>query len=405
MSAPPDLESPEVIANPYPTYARLRRELPIFSVKRPFFGRVWLLARYEDVLSTLEDHRRFASDARTAEGGKDRLAPWWMPRTINALRRSMLSSDGADHRRLRNLVHQAFTPRRVEELRATVEQRVHSLLEHAERKPQADLIADLALPLPLNIISDMLGVPEPQRPLFHDWVSRFFNEPVVRFHQLLARIPRTLRMLGYLRQLIQLRRKEPGSDLITALVQAHDQGDQLSDDELVAMIFLLLLAGYETTVNLIGSGALALLEHPEQLQRLREQPELIGPAVEELLRYTSPIQQCPPRFACEDMELHGQRIRRGDMVISLLASANRDEAAFPQPDTLDLGRTPNRHVALGMGVHYCLGAPLARLEGRVALQTLVQRFPRLRLAVPPQALRWRPSPNVRGLHSLPVHLT
>jgi cytochrome P450 PksS len=212
-------------------------------------------------------------------------------------------------------------------------------------------------------------------------------------------------MMRFFRKLIHLRRAEPRDDLLTALVQAEEQGDRLSEDELISMIFLLLLAGHETTVNLIGNGTLALLQHPEQLQKLRENPELIGSAVEELLRYGNPVEQPSPRFAREEIHLDGHVIPQGATVMPLLASANRDESMFENADKLDITRKPNRHVAFGMGAHYCLGAPLARLEGTIALQQLVRRFPQMKLAVPEEQLRWRGSVGLRGLKALPLRLT
>jgi len=217
--------------------------------------------------------------------------------------------------------------------------------------------------------------------------------------------PIAVRMERFFRRLVKLRREQPGDDLTSALIRAEESGDQLSEEELVSMIFLLLLAGHETTVNLIGNGTLALLDHPEQLQKLYEHPELIDSAIEELLRYSNPVGQPAPRFAREDLEIQGHKIPKGSLVMALLASANRDEAAFENADRLDLARNPNRHVAFGYGIHYCLGAPLARLEGRIAILKLVQRFPNMRLAVPREKLIWRRNIGLRGLKSFPLHLS
>jgi cytochrome P450 PksS len=215
--------------------------------------------------------------------------------------------------------------------------------------------------------------------------------------------PTAFRLERFLRRLVTLRREEPGDDMVTALVRAEEAGDRLNEEELVAMVFLLLLAGHETTVNLIGNGTLALMEHPDQLQKIVDHPELIDSAIEELLRFSSPVTQLA-RFTREDVEIKGHRIPRGSTVILLMASANRDEAAFANADQLDVARTPNRHVSFGYGVHYCLGAPLARLEGRIAMLDLLRRFPQMRLAVPREKVRWRKSFGLRGMRTLPLHL-
>jgi cytochrome P450 PksS len=219
---------------------------------------------------------------------------------------------------------------------------------------------------------------------------------------LLRGLPQAWMFLRYLRRLIDNRREAPQDDLITALIQAEEGGDALSEDELLAMVFLLLVAGYETTVNLIASGTVALLENPDQMDWLRSEPEIVKSAVEELLRFTSPVDIATERYAAEDMSLGGVDISRGEQVLAVLGSANRDEAQFPEPDVLDLGRDPNRHVAFGQGIHYCLGAPLARLEGQIAMRALVERVPNLRLAVDPGSLAWRKGLFLRGLKSLPV---
>lgn len=400
-----DLSTPEFRADPYPTYARLRRDSPVATVERPIVGTIYLLSRYDDCAGAFTDPR-LVNDPRRARSEPDPFDRWWTPSLLRALQRNMLASDDPDHRRLRDLVHRAFTPRRVDGLKASIERIVARLLDGAARGRQpVDLMAEFALPLPLTVISEMMGVPEADRLTFHHRMARFLDTNFESRLQLVRQIPNSIMTLRFFRRLIRLRRREPGDDLLTALVQAEEKGDRLSEDELIAMIFLLLLAGHETTVNLIGNGVLALLQHPDQLQRLRDDPELIGPAVEELLRFTNPVAQPAARFAREDIELHGAVIPRGAIVLPLIASANRDEAAFERPDQLDLGRHPNRHLAFGLGAHYCLGAPLARLEAKIALLALVRRFPAMRLAVPAERLRWRPSVNLRGLTALPLHLS
>jgi cytochrome P450 PksS len=248
----------------------------------------------------------------------------------------------------------------------------------------------------------MMGVPQNDRDKFHRWSSRFLEVGAGNPAVFLRQIPNAFRMTRFFKKLIALRRLNPGDDLVTGLVQAEDAGDRLNQDELISMIFLLLLAGHETTVNLIGNGMLALLQHPEQLQKLRDQPELIDTAIEELLRFGNPVEHGSMRHAIEDVEIGGQVIPKGSMIILLLASANRDEQIFDKPEQLDITRDPNRHLGFGFGLHYCLGAPLARLEGRIAIQKLIHRFPNLCLATSPERLEWRNTMAVRGLRTLPV---
>ncbi len=397
-----NLSDSNIRHDPYPVYAHLRKTSPVIKARAPVFGEAWLVTRYEDVVYALK-HPALSSDARSSASRMSRIADaWWMPKAFKALQQSMVSVDDPDHRRLRNLVHQAFTPRRVEQLGGDINRIVDGLLDQLEQKTRVDLLAEYALPLPLTVISDMLGVPQEDRHKFHRWSSRFLEvgagDPTVFFRQ----IPNALRMTRFFEKLIALRRANPGDDLVTALITAEDAGDRLSQDELIAMIFLLLLAGHETTVNLIGTGVLALLQHPAQLQQLRENPDLIDDAVEELLRYGNPVEHGSTRHALKDVHIGGQVIPKGSTVLLLLSSANRDEQIFENPEQLDITRSPNRHLGFGFGIHYCLGAPLARLEGRIAIQKLFQRFPNLRLAVPAEQLVWRSTMAVRGLRSLPV---
>jgi cytochrome P450 PksS len=261
-------------------------------------------------------------------------------------------------------------------------------------------VADYALPIPVTIIADLLGIPPVDRGRFHRWSAWIVG--IASARDLLLALPAAYSFVYYLRALLARRRREPRDDLSTALLQAEAAGDRLSEDEVLAMVFLLLVAGHETTVNLIASATLALLEDRAGWERLRAEPELLGPAVEELLRFTSPVELATERYAWEDVDLAGVRIPRGDLVLAGLGSANRDPRQFAEPDRLDLTREPNRHLAFGQGPHYCLGAPLARLEGQIALATLVQQVPDLHLAISPTALRWRRSQFLRGLRHLPV---
>jgi cytochrome P450 PksS len=284
-------------------------------------------------------------------------------------------------------------------------ERIHTLtnrlLDAAEDRGRMDLIRDYALPVPTTIIAEMLGVPVEDGPKFHRWSSAIVATNPSRWGMIKA-IPNILAFLRYIRRLVKLRRTEPRDDLVSSLVLAEEAGDRLNEDELVAMIFLLLVAGHETTVNLIGNGTLALLQSPDQLEALRGDPYLIETAVEELLRYCGPLKVATERYAREDTLINGTTIPQGELVYLALASANRDERQFANPDTLDLTRAPNRHLAFGQGVHFCLGAPLARLEGQIAFNTLLQRARDLQLAVSPAALRWQRGLVIRGLQALPV---
>ena len=393
----PKLSSPRFKADPYPFFARLREEAPVFRARLPDGRLAWLVTRYDDAVATLKDER-LVKNPRTAriEGAK----ATWVPSVLRPLTQNMLDLDGADHARLRRLVHKAFTPRRVEELRGRAQRLCDELLAAAERRGELELMRDYAMPLPMTIIAELLGVPSEHRARFHRWSSRFVS--VSSPSGMVGALPALWRFTRYLRRLIEERRAAPRDDLVTALVQAEEAGDALSEDELLAMVTILLIAGHETTVNLIGSGALALLLHPEQLALLRSDPALMRTAVEELLRYTSPVSLATERFARESLSIGGMPVARGDQVLVVLASANRDARQFRDPDRLDVKREPNRHLAFGQGIHYCLGAPLARLEGQIAIDTLLRRMPALRLRASPDSLRWRGGVFLRGLARLPL---
>lgn len=395
-----DITSAAHKADPFGYYERLRAESPVHEVALPGRQTAWLITRYDDVVAALKDER-LVKDPRSAMTPEQAARIPWVPAVFRPLERNMLDLDGADHARLRSLVHKAFTPRIVERMQDRIQALSDQLLDAALARGRFDLIADYALPIPTTIIAEMLGVPAGDRLRFHRW-----SKPIVSVTRtqwaMLRIIPSLWLFLRYVRALIATRRAAPGDDLLSALVQAEEAGAQLSDDELVAMVFVLLIAGHETTVNLIGNGVLALLTHPDQLARLRADPAIVKPAVEELLRFTSPVMTATERYAREDVTLQGKTIPRGSLVLAVLASANRDPDQFPAPDTLDLTRDPNRHVAFGFGAHYCVGAPLARLEGQIAIRTLFQREPGLRLAVAPEAVRWRKGMVLRGVTALPV---
>jgi cytochrome P450 PksS len=293
----------------------------------------------------------------------------------------------------------------IRQLSGRIEEISHELLDKALEKPTVDLIADFALPLPLTIISEMMGVPPQDRPRFQRMIQ-IFLEPtyIAKVPLIVQQLVNGLAMHRMFKKLVVRARKSPQDNLTSALVQAEEEGDRLSENELIAMLLLLLLAGHETTVNLIGSGTLALLEHPEQLEKLQANPELLDNAIEEMLRFTNPVQQIAQRYTVEDVEVNGQLIPKGTVILIAIASANRDESVFDNPHQFDITRDPNPHIAFGLGIHYCLGAPLAQLEAEIAFTGLLARCPNIRLAVPVQELEWRGGPSLRGLKRLPVYL-
>jgi cytochrome P450 len=316
----------------------------------------------------------------------------------------MLDRDPPDHTRLRGLVSKAFTPRVVEALRPHIQTIVDGLLDRVRGAGKMDLVEDFAYPLPVIVICEMLGVPLEDRERFKTWgldIARGLDAIWLPPDSDVARRSVAARheLAEYFRDLIGRRRTEPRADLLSGLIAAEEAGDKLSEEELLATCILLLVAGHETTVNLIGNGTLALLRNPDQLERLRRQPDLIGAAVEELLRYDGPVQRTA-RIPSEDVVIGGRTIPKGEMVMPFMGAADRDPAQFPDPDRLDIARADNRHLAFGWGIHFCLGAPLARVEGQIAIGTLVRRLPDLALAT--ERPEFRQSLTLRGLSSLPV---
>jgi cytochrome P450 len=384
---------PEFLADPYPTYHRLRAEDPVHQSPLGF----WVLTRYDDVVAVLRDARCAKEPMIAAVAARLGIPPG----TIGL---SMLDRDPPDHTRLRGLASKAFTPRVVEALRPRIQQIVDGLLERIEPQGEMDLIEDFAYPLPVIVICEMLGVPLADHERFKGWsldLARGLDSVMLGPDSEVAQRSGKARhaLAGYFRELIAERRASPRSDLLSALIAAEEAGDRLSENELLATCILLLVAGHETTVNLIGNGTMALLRHPDQLRRLREDPGLIASAVEELLRYDGPVQRTA-RIPSADVTIGGQTIGKGEMVMPFLGAADRDPAQFPDPDRLDITRADNRHIAFGMGIHFCLGAPLARMEGQIAINTLVQRLPKLGLAT--ARPEFRQSLTLRGLQTLPV---
>jgi cytochrome P450 PksS len=386
-------------ANPFPYYARLRAEAPVYCTTLPTNETAWLVTRYDDVAMVLRDER-FVKDTKNALTPAQAANQRWFRKVFKSLKRNMLSRDPPDHTRLRGLV-KAFSPRLIEQMRGRIEMLTNELLDAVEPQGRMDLIRDYALPLPATVIAELLGVPVSDRHAFHRGTDAIVSAGASTWAMVQA-MPSAWWLIRYIRKLVKTRKADPRDDLVSALAQVEEAGETLTEDELMAMVFLLLAAGHETTVNLIGNGTLALLEHPDQMDKLRNDRALIKPAVEEFLRFTSPVEMATERYTREDVTVAGVTIPRGEMVFAVIGSANRDERQFADPDRLDITREPNKHLAFGLGPHFCLGAPLARLEGQVAINTLLDRFPDLRLTGGPAALRWRRGLLLRGLESLPV---
>jgi cytochrome P450 PksS len=355
-------------------------------------------------MAILKDSR-FINDMRRLPNAEDWTKKWYIPSTIKNFVNSMALVDDPDHARLRRLVHKAFTPSTIQSMAGSIEEWAERSLDACAGKPVIDFIADFALPVPLNVISDLMGVEIADRARFRRWMSNNISDfSLDNRLELIPKLINTMQLDGFLRRLIQDRRAAPKPDLTTALVQAEDGGDTLSEPELTAMLFLLLFAGHETTVNLIGSGTLALLQNPDQFDDLKAHPDLLDSAIDEMLRFTSPVQHIAIRYATVATEIGGVPIPQSAEIMLGIAAANYDETVFDEPERFDIRRSPNKHIAFGFGMHYCLGAPLARLEARLAFEVLFRRYPNLTLAVPPETLTWRGAPALRGLTRLPIRL-
>ena len=389
--------------NPNPFYTYLRERSPVHLVTLPDGQKAWLVARYNDVSEFLKDSR-FAKDRKNAMTGAQLAKQRRAPKYFAPLMRNMLDRDDPDHARLRKLVLKDFTSRRVEMMAARTQEITDELLNRLEGRGSFDLMSDFALPLPITVISELLGVPEADRAKFARWSKTIIKNTMTPLSLLLS-LPHMIGLVRYLRSLIDKKRRFPKNDLVTALVQVEDAGDQLDADELLSMVGLLLSAGHETTTNLIGNGMLALIQNPDQLERLQAEPERMESAVEELLRFASPVETSTFRYARHDLNLAGTQVAQGDLVLGVIASANRDERQFPQAEALDISRSPNKHVSFGLGGHFCVGAPLARMEGAIAFNALLSRFPRLQIAVDPDKLLWRRGLILRGVESLPLTLS
>ncbi|WP_229402246.1 cytochrome P450 family protein [Micromonospora okii] len=395
-----DVYTDEFAADPYPTFARLRAETPVCPVSSPRFDS-YLITRFDDAREALTDSRL----SKDLYGPGQHYLRIFGPNS-EGLNRNMLNSDPPEHTRLRRIVSQAFAPRRVEALRPRIAEVVDALLDRVVPRGRCDLMEDFAIPLPMTVISELLGIPEEDHARVLDWTQ------VIRTSGSSGRPPEEDRaavqeaqawLHHYLADLVEAKRARPADDMVSSLVQACDRDGELAEAELVTTTFLLLFAGHQTTADFIGNATAALLTHPDQLDLLRARPELLPSAVEELLRFDGPLPVASPRIATEDVEYGGVCIPSGSIVGVAINAANHDPAHFADPDRLDLSRERGPHIGFGYGVHYCLGVSLARMEARIGLGALLRRLPGLRLGVPAAELRRLPAASpFRGLLELPV---
>lgn len=392
--------TPPFLANPYPFYHQLRAEAPVYWSERL---QAWILTRYTEVMTALHDPRLNSGERITAILSQ-------LPETVRVEMQPLAEhmtqwvafTDPPDHTRLRTLVGKAFTPRTIEKLRPQVQVLVDELLDVVQEAGHMDVIRDFAFPLPATVIAQMLGIPREDHDRFRQWsndIAYFISAGGINIEVARKAQQSVLELADYFQGIVAQRRHRPQDDLISALVAVEEQGDKLSETELFSMFVQLFFAGHETTMGLIGNGLLALLRHPDQRHKLQDQPSLIASAVEEFLRYDTSIQR-QARVASEDIEIDGHLIRKGQYILLFIAAANRDPAQFPEPDRLDITRQENRHLSFGYGIHFCIGAPLARLEAQIALDTLLRRMPKLQLAG--ETLAWEPLLALRKLKALPV---
>ncbi len=398
-----DIVSPGFHADPFPTLARMQAAGPVVGMRLPILGRIWLTTTHGASAELLKDGENFVRDPGNAGSRTQERVLKVLPATLGLLAKNMLGLDDPDHRRLRSLVDQAFARRGVATMKPMIEEVADRLLDRLEGKPEAELMQAYCRDLPLSVICAMLGLPEKDHDWFKGWLGNLTD--TANIWAVLRAVPGVWRMVNYLRTVSRPDGGAHPDGLITALREARTEHGDLSEDELVAMIFLLFGAGQETTTHLIAGGIWALLTHPNERDRLATDPALMPGAVEECLRWVCPVQMTKPRFARADMEWQGRRFRRGDMFAAFLTAANADPAKFEEPQRFDIGRHPNPHLSFGTGVHFCLGFQLARAETRIALERLFARFPDIRPAVPTQDIAWRKRVGSRALAHLPVRLS
>jgi cytochrome P450 len=394
---PLDLGSLDFAENKYAYYQWLRAEAPVYKGKISVLS-VYCLSRYHDCVALLKDPR-FVRNRTTATGG--RRLPIPLPKSVSFVAKSMIIEDEPEHLRLRTLVNKAFTPRAVARFEPRIERLTHDLIDQAQKQGAVDLLQAYSLPVPTTVIAELVGVSgEDEKRLRGS--MRVLSKGFSGWSILRTMLWDLRRASRFVRELVARKRADPQDDILTGLIHAEEEGERLSEDEIVSMVFLLIIAGYETTAHLITNGVATLLQHPDQLARLRDEPELIDSAVEEILRFRGPVQGTKLNYALEDVTFHGVTIPRGSGVVPLFGAANHDPAVFEEPEIFDITRTPNRHLGFGHGIHFCLGAHLARMETRISLTNLLARNPNLRLAVKPEELRLQNLPLWHRYQSLPV---
>ena len=383
----------------YSIYAQMREQAPVCRVKMAGLE-IYAVSRYQDCIDIVSDPRLARN--RTTATGKRRF-PIPLPRSVMAVVLSMIVEDDPEHRRLRNMVNRSFRPSAIERVSGQVRGFSTGLLDSIEPRGKVDLLADYCKPIPSAVIAQIVGVSESEMPSFQNTV-RILSEGLSGWSVLRSILWDIRKISRFMRDLIDRKKSDPGEDILTYLLDEEEEGARLSEDELLAMLFLLIMAGFETTTHMIANGVLALLEHPDQLARLRAEPALIDSAVEEMLRFCGPVHGSKQAYAKEDIVLHGVKIPKGAPVVPLWGSANHDPDAFDQPERFDIGRSPNHHLAFGHGSHFCLGSQLARMEVRIAIQALLERNPGLRLAVNPAELRLQRMPFWHRYESIPIEL-
>ncbi|MFE7376527.1 cytochrome P450 family protein [Bacillus cereus] len=394
-----NLASAQFKEDAYEIYKESRKVQPILFVNKTELGAEWLITRYEDALPLVKDNRLkkdwtnvFSQDTKNMYLSVD---------NSDHLTTHMLNSDPPNHSRLRSLVQKAFTPKMIAQLDGRIQRIADDLISDIERKGTLNLVDDYSFPLPIIVISEMLGIPKEDQEKFRIWSHAVIASPETP-EEIKETDKQLSEFITYLQYLVDMKRKEPKEDLVSALIVAESEGHKLSARELYSMIMLLIVAGHETTVNLITNTVLALLENPNQLQLLKDNPKLIDSAIEEGLRYYSPVEVTTARWAAEPFQIHEQTIQKGDMVVIALASANRDETVFENPEVFDITRENNRHIAFGHGSHFCLGAPLARLEAKIAITTLFNLMPELQIKGDRKDIKWQGNYLMRSLEELPL---
>lgn len=397
-----DILSPGFHANPFPTLGLMQAEGPVVRLRLPIVGRTWLAVTHEACTDLLKDHAVFARDPANAGSRTQARILSILPRTISLLATNMLGHDDPEHRRLRALVDQAFQRRAIEALRPMIANIADRLLDRLQGRTEADLMADFCRDLPLSVICAMLGLPPQDHARFRNWLGGL--KDTASIGAVIRAVPGVIQVVRYLRRVARPGGGALPDGLIVALRDAVTDGQRLSEDELVSMIFLLFGAGQETTTHLIAGGLFALLTHEEQRRRLQDDPGLMPACVEECLRHVSPVQMTKPRLVTRDVVWQGRQFRRGDMLAAFLSAANADPVKFEHPERFDIGRHPNPHLSFGTGPHFCLGFQLARAEAAIGFERILARFPHIRLAVDERQMAWRKRLGIRALARLPVNL-